>query len=117
MVIAVSQNYRGAGKRGEAIRGRRAADRHSFRRGRPAGPTERFDEVMALVQRAAQNIYLALKQMPKPSMPNENEVKFGLALTAEAGVVLAMTGNEGTFEITLRWRVDKYKPEVTQSGY
>jgi hypothetical protein len=67
------------------------------------GLQERFDKVMDLVQQTAQSTYSALEKMPKPSMPKEYEVKFGLKLTAEAGVVFAKMGSEGTFEITLRW--------------
>ena len=67
------------------------------------GLQERFDKVMEMVQQTAQSTYSALENLPHPSMPNQYEVKFGLKLTAEAGVVFAKMGSEGTFEITLRW--------------
>src|SRR3712207_4905916 len=67
------------------------------------GLQERFDKVMELVQQTARSTHSALQDMPKPSMPDQYEVKFGLKLTAEAGVVFAKMGSEGTFEITLRW--------------
>lgn len=34
---------------------------------------------------------------------NEVEVKFGLKLSAEAGVVFTSVGSEVTFEVTLKW--------------
>src|SRR5215211_4532207 len=68
---------------------------------------ENFDKVMNLVRLTAQSTYSALEEMrKKPSMPNEYEVKFGLKLTVEAGVVFAKMGTEGTFEVTLRWGTD-----------
>jgi hypothetical protein len=67
------------------------------------GLQERFDKVMEMVRQTAQSTHSALENMPKPSMPDQYELKFGLKLTAEAGVVFAKMGSEGTFEITLRW--------------
>ena len=36
--------------------------------------------------------------------PDEIEIKFGVKLTAEAGVVFAKAATEGNFEITLIWK-------------
>lgn len=37
---------------------------------------------------------------------NEVEVKFGLKLTSETGVVFASAGGEVNFEVTLKWKKD-----------
>jgi hypothetical protein len=64
---------------------------------------ERFDNVMDLVRQTAQSAYSALERLPESSKPREYEIKFGLKLTVDAGVVFAKVGSEGTFEMTLRW--------------
>jgi len=67
----------------------------------------RFDSVMALVQETAHSAYTGLADMAEDVKPGEYELKFGLKLTADAGVVFAKVGSEGTFEMTLRWRADR----------
>src|SRR3712207_2295993 len=68
------------------------------------GLRERFDKVMDLVQETAHSTRTALANMADDAKPSEYELKFGLKLTADAGVVFAKVGSEGTFEMTLRWR-------------
>ena len=38
--------------------------------------------------------------------PKEMEVKFGVKLSADAGVILTSVGGEVTFEITVKWSKD-----------
>jgi hypothetical protein len=71
------------------------------------GLQERFDRVMALVQETAQSTRSTLASMAEDAKPSEYEIKFGLKLTADAGVVFAKAGTEGTFEVTLRWGAQK----------
>ncbi|MFN5892579.1 MAG: CU044_2847 family protein [Dolichospermum sp.] len=39
----------------------------------------------------------------KDITPNETEIKFGVKLTANAGIVFSSLGSELTFEITVKW--------------
>jgi|SRR5687767_5792891 hypothetical protein len=68
---------------------------------------ERFDNIMNLVRQTAQSAHSTLERIPQPSRPTESEIKFGLKLSADAGVVFAKVGSEGTFEMTLRWGANR----------
>ena len=35
--------------------------------------------------------------------PDEVEIEFGVKLNAEAGALIARTGTEGHFQVTVRW--------------
>ena len=40
--------------------------------------------------------------------PDEFQIKFGIKLTAEAGVVFAKAATEGNFEIVLTWKRESF---------
>lgn len=43
-----------------------------------------------------------LRQVANP--PDEIEIEFGIKLSADLGAIVARTGGEANFQITLRWR-------------
>lgn len=61
-----------------------------------------LEEALEVVKPVASTVISKLKSgMPTPA--DELEVKFGLNLSAEAGVVFSSVGGEVTFEVTLKW--------------
>jgi len=62
-------------------------------------PNERLDAALASVRLAAESIHAALADIN----PEEVKVEFGLKLEAEAGAVIAKTGVEGHFTVSLTW--------------
>lgn len=68
--------------------------------------TESFEKAIDKIQPVANAVMSRLKSgLTTPA--NEIEVKFGLNLTADAGVVFSSVGGEVSFEVTLKWK----KPE------
>jgi hypothetical protein len=66
---------------------------------------ESFDNLLGVVEPVTRKLVNRLRTgMTKDA--SEVEVKFGLKLTAEAGVVFAAAGGEVNFEITLKWKND-----------
>lgn len=73
----------------------------------------RFGEIAA---RAGQTFETALERLKPPTTaiiaklrslndpPDEMEVEFGLKMTAEAGAVIAATGIEANYKVTLKWK-------------
>ncbi len=64
-----------------------------------------FDEVLDKVKPVAATIIAKFHDLTA----NEVEVKFGLQLTADAGVIFAKLGSEFNYEITLKWQENKSK--------
>jgi hypothetical protein len=64
-----------------------------------------FEEALSNVQPIASMIISKLKGLNEPA--DEVEVKFGLKMTAQAGAIIALTGGEVNYEITLKWKRDK----------
>lgn len=61
-----------------------------------------LEEALEVVKPVAATVISKLQSgMPMPA--DELEVKFGLNLSAEAGVVFSSVGGEVTFEVTLKW--------------
>ncbi|WP_341719392.1 CU044_2847 family protein [Micromonospora sp. FIMYZ51] len=61
-----------------------------------------FDRALAEVRDAAS---VALAQFQSMAhRPDEIEIKFGVQLTADANAVIARTGVQGQFEVTVRWQ-------------
>jgi len=61
-----------------------------------------LDEAMEKIKPVANKVISKLKDgLATPA--DEVEVKFGLKLSAEAGVVFSAVGGEVTFEVTLKW--------------
>ena len=63
-------------------------------------PKESFEEALDKVKPVAFTIVDKLHDLSA----EEVEVKFGLKLTADAGVVFAKAGSEFNFEVTLSWQ-------------
>ncbi len=66
---------------------------------------ESFDDLLGVVEPVTRKLVNRLRSgLTKDA--SEVEVKFGLKLTAETGVVFAAAGGEVNFEITLKWKND-----------
>jgi hypothetical protein len=63
-----------------------------------------FQRVVDTVRTVAYGFWDRLSQLEEGARPDEASVKFGLALKADAGVVLTQVGGEGNFEIELTWK-------------
>ncbi|MEH1853762.1 MAG: CU044_2847 family protein [Nostoc sp.] len=63
----------------------------------PASKT--FDKALNDIKPVLATVVSKLKDIS----PNETEVKFGLKLAANAGVIFTSLGSELTFEITVKW--------------
>jgi Trypsin-co-occurring domain 1 len=62
-----------------------------------------FEQALDRVVPVAAAAFSRLKQgLTTPA--SEVEIKFGLKMTAEAGVVIASVGGEVNFEVTLTWK-------------
>lgn len=63
------------------------------------------EQVDAAVDAAVQVAERAAHQFGKmDNRPDEVQIKLGVKLTAEAGVLFAKAASEGNFEITLTWK-------------
>lgn len=62
--------------------------------------TKKFDKALDDVKPVLATVVSKLKDVS----PDETEVKFGLKLAANAGVVFTSLGSELTFEITVKWK-------------
>ncbi|SCL32312.1 hypothetical protein GA0070616_4433 [Micromonospora nigra] len=73
-----------------------------------------FDRALEEVRDAAS---VALAQFQAMAhRPDEVEIKFGVQLTAEAGAVIARTGVQGQFEVTVRWQRSPHPPSADTPG-
>ncbi|HHS97503.1 MAG TPA: hypothetical protein ENK08_06330 [Chloroflexi bacterium] len=61
-----------------------------------------FEAALEKVRPAAQAIIKKLRALHDP--PDEIEVEFGLKMSAEAGAVIAATGVEANYKVTLTWK-------------
>ena len=64
-----------------------------------------FEEALAKVRPAAETVLRQLREMHQS--PDEIQVEFGLKLSAEAGAIIAASGMEANYKITLTWKRDK----------
>jgi hypothetical protein len=82
----------------------------------PTGKTVRGPTATEVVEKARQSFETSLERI-KPvaaaiiaklrelsDQPEQVSVEFGIKLSAEAGVVLASTGVEANFKVTLMWK-------------
>jgi hypothetical protein len=60
-----------------------------------------FEEAIDKIKPVAETIITKLRDLSE--LPDEVEVKFGVKMSAEAGVVLTSAGVEANYEITLKW--------------
>jgi hypothetical protein len=67
---------------------------------REAGAT--LEKALGDVQRAATETLAKFQSMARP--PSEVQLSFGVKIDAQVGAVLAKTGAEGHFEVTLTWK-------------
>lgn len=62
-----------------------------------------FDKVTQTIEICAKGFISHIHQMERKSRPQEVSIEFGIALKADAGVVLVHTSTEGNFKVTLKW--------------
>jgi hypothetical protein len=75
-----------------------------------AGATSAFDEIVGTVHTIAYGLRDRLDKFDEKARPDEASVTFGLAIKADAGVVLAQVGSEGSLEVQLTWK-PSYRPK------
>ncbi|MBA2725150.1 MAG: hypothetical protein H0U53_04100 [Actinobacteria bacterium] len=68
------------------------------------GLDDSLDEIVPVAER----IFERLKEI---QAPRELEIKLGLKITGEAGVIFSKVGGEASFEVTLKW--DRSDPPAT----
>ncbi|MEV0825350.1 CU044_2847 family protein [Nonomuraea rubra] len=73
-----------------------------------------FEKALANVRDAASAALAQFQEMSR--RPDEVELKFGVKLDAKAGAVIAQTGLEGQFEVTLRWQAAPDDTATTGRG-
>lgn len=61
-----------------------------------------FGDAMDKIKPIAANIIRQVRELK--DSPDEVEVKFGVKMTAEMGIVIASANVEGNYEITLKWK-------------
>ncbi|HYV06538.1 MAG TPA: CU044_2847 family protein [Blastocatellia bacterium] len=61
-----------------------------------------FETSLERIKPAAAAIIAKLRELS--DQPEQVSVEFGIKLSAEAGVVLASTGVEANFKVTLQWK-------------
>jgi len=61
-----------------------------------------FEDALGGVRDAAESAIEQFQGMP--SRPAEVEITFGVKFDARAGAVIAETGVEGNFQVTVRWK-------------
>lgn len=71
--------------------------------------TQTFDSAIDNIRPVAATIISKLRDLSTP--PDEVEVQFGVKLNAAAGAVLASTGAEANFQISLTWKRADQKAE------
>jgi len=69
-----------------------------------------LDVLLEKVNPVASTVLSKLRGLNTPA--DEVEVKFGLQLSADAGVVFASAGSDVTFEITLKWQNPNNSPDT-----
>jgi Trypsin-co-occurring domain 1 len=67
-----------------------------------AAATESFQAALARFRPMASAMVQQFRELGE--RPQEISVEFGLKLTAEAGMVIAHTGGEANFKVSLLWR-------------
>jgi Trypsin-co-occurring domain 1 len=64
--------------------------------------SQTFEDAISRVRPAAEAVVAQLRSLA--SAPDEVEIEFGLALSAEAGAFIAAASTEANFKISLTWR-------------
>ena len=63
--------------------------------------SKKFDQALEEIKPVITTVVSKLKDID--ITPDETEIKFGVKLTANAGIVFSSLGSELTFEITVKW--------------
>jgi hypothetical protein len=79
----------------------------SDEKGLVRGLESSFEKIMNLVEGAAKSVHEGWHKIPRDARPNEYTISFGIKLNAEAGVVFAKAGSEGSFQVTLKWTSER----------
>jgi hypothetical protein len=82
----------------------RREDLKAMARAVTAEATSAFDEIVGTVHTIAYGLRDRLDKFDEKARPDEASVTFGLAIKADAGVVLAQVGSEGSLEVQLTWK-------------
>jgi hypothetical protein len=72
-----------------------------------------FEAAIERIQPAAAALVEKLRTLV--DAPDEIDVEFGVQLSADVGAIVARTGGEANFKITLRWRRDEAAPAEAPS--
>ena len=63
---------------------------------------KKFDEALAVVRPVADAVVAQVDSLIKA--PDEFAVEFGIKFTAETGAIIAKTGAEGSFKVSIVWK-------------
>jgi hypothetical protein len=63
-----------------------------------------FDKMTDTIQAVAYGFRARMSQIEQAVQPDEASVEFGLALKADAGVVVAQAGADASFKVKLTWK-------------
>ena len=77
-------------------------DEEATRDGEVKKASKSFKKALAAVKPIAETLIEKCTGLSK--RPQEIEVEFGIKMNAEAGVVVATTGVEANFKVTLKWK-------------
>lgn len=72
------------------------------KQGLPEEATKEFDKALDEVRPVADMVIQKLKDLD--SKPDNIEVEFGIKMSAQAGALIAATGVEANFKVTLSWK-------------
>jgi hypothetical protein len=95
MMVEVEDPVQGAGAGGSTVRGV-----HPVEMAEKARQT--FEASLEKIKPAASAIITKLREMS--DQPEQVAVEFGIKMSGAAGVVLASTGIEANFKVTLTWK-------------
>ncbi|HEY0069351.1 MAG TPA: CU044_2847 family protein [Chloroflexia bacterium] len=59
--------------------------------------------ILDVIRDTAESVHSGLQKVSASARPSSVELTFSIKISAEAGIVIARAGTEGTFEITLKW--------------
>jgi hypothetical protein len=63
-----------------------------------------FDAAIDAISASAARVVDAMRRAGEP---DEVTLQFGIKITVEAGAIIAKTGGEANFSVTLKWTADK----------
>ena len=69
-----------------------------------SGLHDKFGSLLGIIQETAASTYEGWQKIEEKIRPDEFGITFGVKLSAQAGLVFARAGGEGTFQVTLKWK-------------